>query len=131
MRVSVVIPTFHRFELLKRCLKALIYQDFPADEYEIIVVDDGGNQGLQHLEELEGLREGLQIIYTPVIGKSHGPAVARNQGWNMSRGKIIAFTDDDTIPDLSWIREGVNAFRPGVLAVAGKVIVPLSKCPTD
>ena len=39
-RVSVVVPTFKRPDLLIRCLAALIAQDFDAEEYEVIIADD-------------------------------------------------------------------------------------------
>ena len=38
--ISVVIPTYRRFELLSRCLTAIAVQDFPAEHFEIIVADD-------------------------------------------------------------------------------------------
>src|SRR3954463_13355474 len=40
--VSVVIPTHHRPELLRRCLAAVLEQAYPSDRFEIIVVEDGG-----------------------------------------------------------------------------------------
>ena len=40
LRVSVVVPTFKRPDLLDRCLTALIAQEFAATDYEVIVVDD-------------------------------------------------------------------------------------------
>ena len=42
-RVSVVIPTYKRPELLTRCLDALVRQTLPPSCYEIIVVDDGSD----------------------------------------------------------------------------------------
>ena len=39
--VSVVVPTYRRPQLLDRCLRALLAQNFPPHAYEIIVVDDG------------------------------------------------------------------------------------------
>ena len=40
-RLSVVIPTFRRPELLARCLDALLVQTLPGEAFEVIVVDDG------------------------------------------------------------------------------------------
>jgi len=41
MRISVVVPTYNRPELLDRCLSALMAQDIDRQTYEIIVADDG------------------------------------------------------------------------------------------
>ncbi len=62
---------------------------------------------------------------------TRGPAAARNLGWRSARGQIIAFTDDDTIPDANWLASGVDAFVDGVAGVSGRVIVPLPEHPTD
>ncbi len=41
VKVSIIVPTYKRPALLKRCLEALVSQDFPENEYEIIIVTDG------------------------------------------------------------------------------------------
>ena len=47
MNVSIVIPTYNRKPILKKCLNALENQKLSENvgEYEIIVVDDGSNDG--------------------------------------------------------------------------------------
>jgi glycosyltransferase involved in cell wall biosynthesis len=70
------------------------------------------------------------VRYMPANGK-RGPAAARNRGWKAAVGNIIAFTDDDCIPDPEWLRSGVQAIESGYDGVYGKVIVPLPKNPTD
>jgi GT2 family glycosyltransferase len=52
-------------------------------------------------------------------------------GWRKAAGEIIAFTDDDCIPTPGWLRAGVAAFRPGVIGVSGRLVMPLSSAPTD
>ena len=49
----------------------------------------------------------------------------------MSRGEIIAFTDDDCIPSPGWLTAGAAAFVDGVAGAAGKTVVPLPARPTD
>jgi glycosyltransferase involved in cell wall biosynthesis len=41
IKISIVIPTFNRPALLRKCLDMLVIQDFPPSDYEIIVVSDG------------------------------------------------------------------------------------------
>jgi GT2 family glycosyltransferase len=61
-----------------------------------------------------------------------GPAAARNFGWLNARGKIIAFTDDDCLPNQYWLREIAANINIDVdEAITGKVVVPRDKRPTD
>lgn len=105
MIVSVVVPTCGRPDLLERCLGALERQSLSREQYEIIVSDDS---------ELRS-----------------GPAAARNRGWRKARAPLVAFTDDDTVPDRAWLEEGMAAARRGADAVAGHTVMPLSDPPTD
>jgi glycosyltransferase involved in cell wall biosynthesis len=132
MRVSVVIPTYRRPDLLGRCLQALAAQDFDPCAYEVIVCDDAGAEDtrLQVLHFAAGAP--VAVRYLAVSGR-HGPAAARNQGWRAARAPVIAFTDDDCVPDPGWLREGVRPLEadPDLAAVTGPVVVPLPERPTD
>jgi glycosyltransferase involved in cell wall biosynthesis len=131
-RVSVVVPTCKRLDLLKRCLQALMQQDIDPTCYEVIVVDDAACDDTRQLVEHFAKREAScpPIRYVAVSGK-RGPAAARNLGWRAAHGEIIAFTDDDCIPTPGWLRAGLAAFAPGIIGVSGKLIVPLPDHPTD
>lgn len=131
MRASVVVPTYRRPELLDRCLPALVAQEFDRAGYEIIVADDAAS--LETEQQVAGWarRSGQAIRYVAVTGP-HGPAAARNAGWRTASAPIVAFTDDDCIPDRGWLAAGVAAFEdPAVVAASGRVIVPLGRQPTD
>jgi len=124
--VSVVIPTYRRPQLLERCLRALVAQSFDPARYEIIIADDADDpltkqQVLAWRERVHGPTE---ILYVPVWDR-HGPAAARNAGWRLAVGRVIAFTADDTIPRRDWIARGLAAMRGGVAAAAGRVHAPL------
>ncbi len=131
-RISVVVPTCKRPDLLKRCLQALTQQDIDSSRFEVIVVDDAAcdctREVVEHFAQCKATCH--TIHYVPVTSK-HGPAAARNTGWRAARGEIIAFTDDDCIPTPGWLRAGLAAFGPGVVGVSGKLIVPLRDNPTD
>jgi cellulose synthase/poly-beta-1,6-N-acetylglucosamine synthase-like glycosyltransferase len=131
--VSVVVPTFKRPMLLSRCLEALLAQDFPSTDYEVIIVDDAASEQTRCQVEQYAKRaemEGHTIRYFAVT-ESHGPAAARNIGLYAACGDIIAFTDDDCIPSPGWLKAGVKALTDDAVAVAGHIIVPLPSAPTD
>ena len=49
--ISVVIPSFNEEERIERCLASLVKQDFPRNEYEIIVVDGGSKDRTREIAE--------------------------------------------------------------------------------
>jgi glycosyltransferase involved in cell wall biosynthesis len=133
VEVSVVVPTFKRPDLLERCLAALVAQIFDPSAYEIVVADDAASESTRRQVEdwrSRCLLTGPAIHYLPVRD-SRGPAAARNAGWRFARGQVIAFTDDDCIPDPGWLSAGTRAIRNGATGVSGRVVVPLPEDPTD
>jgi GT2 family glycosyltransferase len=103
--VSVVVPTCGRAELLARCLEALKNQTLARNAYEIIVVDDSALKS--------------------------GPAAARNRGWRQARAPVVAFTDDDTVPERQWLERGLEAMKDPVDAASGRIVMPIPREPTD
>src|SRR5579883_2106310 len=132
IRVSVVVPTFRRPELLSRCLGALAAHDFAATAFEVLIADDAGSAATRRQVEEFAARSASRpaVGYVAVTGR-HGPAAARNAGWRAARGEFIAFTDDDCLPDPHWLSAGVAAFAGDIDAVTGRVVVPLPEVPTD
>lgn len=131
--VSVVVPTFRRPALLERCLEALLEQDFAPAAYEIIVVDDAACKETRLQVERCARRAAARgrHVYYLAATSGRGPAAARNLGWRAARGEIIAFTDDDCLPARNWLSSGVAAFIGDVMAVSGRIRVPLPLDPTD
>lgn len=131
--VSVVVPTCGRPYLLSRCLASLLSQRFEPSRYEIIVVDDNPSRSTHEVVAdwaIRAAHNGLAVFYL-ASGGPHGPAAARNRGWHAARGKIIAFTDDDTVAEPHWLQNGLRAFDDDVQAVWGRIVMPLSAQPTD
>jgi glycosyltransferase involved in cell wall biosynthesis len=130
--VSVVVATLNRPQLLDRCLGALFNQSVPLSAYEVVVVDDGPHQATKAVVDEWGRRcPSFSVRYLTAIG-THGPAAARNVGWRAARAPLIAFTDDDCIPDAEWLFAGLQALsQPLVGAVWGRIVVPVRERPTD
>lgn len=131
--VSVVVPTCGRADLLDRCLSGLTAQAFSAHDYEIIIVDDAPGDATREAvaawtERMAPL--GPCVRYIPNHGP-HGPAAARNRGWQAARAPLVAFTDDDTVPTADWLRNGLPAFEQGADAVCGRIEMPVPAIPSD
>jgi len=129
--ISVVVPTYKRTELLIRCLKALADQTIDKTRYEIIVVSDGPDMKTQ--EAAQGWKEvsGMNVSFLHLREKK-GPAAARNMGWQHAQGELMAFTDDDCIPDPHWLESFAAEYKgENQLVMSGRVIVPLPENPTD
>lgn len=132
-KISVVIPTYRRPHLLKKCITALAAQDFNKDDFEIIVVTDGPDlETRSMLNELPVILPFVQFIS---LDRKKGPAAARNAGWKAANGELIAFTDDDCLPAHNWISniwdEYILNWKPPHIAFTGRVQVPVSEEPTD
>lgn len=109
IKVSIVIPTFNRKELLKENLKSLFNQTYPKDKYEIIVCDDGSTDGTEEVvKELIKKSPGVLRYYKQ---KNKGPASVRNLGIYNAKGEIIGFIDDDCIASPTWIEQAIHYFE--------------------
>ena len=97
--MSVVVPTRDRPERLGALLRSLARQRVPADDFEVIVVDDASsNEPLEALPEMDGIR--LQVLRHE---SPRGPAAARNTGWRAADAPLVAFTDDDCEAQEGWL----------------------------
>lgn len=116
---SIVVPTRGRGEQLRSCLEAICELDYPAERFEVIVVDDGSTA------PLDALRRDFEtrVRLTLVAQRPQGPAAARNAGARLARFDILAFTDDDCRPAPDWLAVMATSFaRSPDVAVAGRVV---------
>jgi glycosyltransferase involved in cell wall biosynthesis len=88
-RVSVVVPTFNRAELIQETIESVLRQTTPA--HEIIVVDDGSTDSTCAVVRAYGDRVVL------LRHDRRGPAAARNRGLERATGDWIAFLDSDDV----------------------------------
>ena len=115
-RVSVVVPTFNRRDLLSEALESIWSQTF--DDYEVIVVDDGSTDGT--CDYLEGLdRPRLRALYR----EHQGVAAAVNAGIRAARGELVARLDSDDLwlPDMLEKEVAALDARPGAAFVYARM----------
>lgn len=126
LKISVVIPTYQRPQLLMECIHALALQHFDREAFEVLVVSDGPDAATKKVVNSWKATGLLQLKYLSLQRKG-GPAAARNKGWKNAAAKIIAFTDDDCRPDPEWLNRIWMHHRKDedLVAYTGKVIVPM------
>jgi glycogen(starch) synthase len=112
---SIVINTDDRAESLARTLQSLRYLDYP--DFEVCVVRGPTPDGTA--EVLQPWQGTIKVAHCPV----RNLAVSRNIGVALSAGDIVAFIDDDAVPEAEWLRDLAAAYEtPGTDAAGGFVL---------
>lgn len=115
--VSIVVPTYDRPALLRKCLASLNFEGF-SEYYEVIVVDNHSSGGARPVaDELFGGRKNRRYITEKRQGLSH----TKNKGWRAARGNYVAFLDDDAVAEKDWLKEVISFIkrRPKVAVFGG------------
>ena len=92
LTISVIIPTYNRRAWLCQTLASLAQQTWPAGRFEVIVVDDGSEDGTAEI--------GAATFPFPLRyfwQTNQGDAAARNTGAQQSQADVLVFLDDDIL----------------------------------
>lgn len=117
MFFSVIIPTRNRCDILAGALNSLRNQTFPADQYELIVVDNGSTdqtRGLVERLNRNGVKQ-IRYIHEPRPGLHW----ARHTGAREANGDVLAYTDDDAEVIPEWLDRIAPAYQDPRVAAAG------------
>ena len=107
--ISVIIPTYNREKVLKRCLKSLENQTFK--DFEVIICDDGSTDNTKKI--VNYFKTSLKIKYILLNKNSGGPAVPRNIAIKNFKGKYIAFLDSDDYWNKHKLKKCINFLEEG------------------
>jgi len=105
--ISLIVPTYNRLPILRKCLAALEAQTLPKSEFEVLVIDDGSSDGTE-----EFLRQ-----YTSSLGfqrlrqRNSGTGAARRHGVSHARGDYLLLMNDDTICDPDLLEQHLKVQR--------------------
>lgn len=114
LRLSVVVVSAGRPEALRRCLIGLSQQ--ASAGCEVIVVADPGGQAAARTLPVSGA---LKLLPQ----RKPNISAARNAGIAAAGGDIIAFIDDDAVPEPTWSQAVLDAFTdPDLAAITGPVL---------
>ncbi|WP_299422508.1 glycosyltransferase [uncultured Shimia sp.] len=108
--ISVVVVSRRRPEALKRALVGISQLRYPA--FEVVVVADAA--GLAAAKDLPFGDQLKTVEYeTPNI------SAARNRGIAHAAGEVVAFIDDDAVPETGWLHHLAAPFAKPEVAAAG------------
>ncbi len=112
--VSVLVVTLNGRAHLETCLPSLLAQDYPRDRYEILVVDNASTDG-----SVELVRQQFSGVGIVAHRRNLGFAGAYHAAIPTARGELLAFLNNDTRVEPSWLSELVRATRDQGAAAAG------------
>lgn len=118
--VSILLPTYNRLPILKKCINSLLNQNF--SNYEILVVDDGSTDGTKEtISDLVKKESKIRYIWK----ENEGISKTRNLCVKESRGEYLIFVDSDAIVSSDFIKSHMlihQKYKYPVLS-QGKVII--------
>ena len=113
MFISVVIPTYNRLPILKKCLIALENQqlrDRKISGYEVVLVDDGSTDNTVEWVA----KNQQQLAHVTTYQQNHqGAAAARNLGVEKAKGDTIVFIDSDLVVTDNFLQAHADALIVG------------------
>lgn len=118
--ISVVVCTLGREPRLRDTAKAVLGQTHAALELVVVDNDPASERAAALLAGIDDPR--LRIVRE----KERGLSAARNAGLRAARGSLVAYTDDDAVPDPTWVSRLVDVIgndpTGAVTCVTGRVV---------
>lgn len=120
MRLTIVLTVYNKESYLKRAFDALLNQsDTGADDYELLVVNDGSTDGSAAIID-EYVRHDSHIRV--LTQNNQGLSMARNNGMQKSMGDYVWFVDSDDVVSRHSVRDICNAMssQPDIIPIYAK-----------
>jgi len=126
-QVSIIVPVLNGEKFIGKCLESIIRLNYPKDNFEIIIVDNGStDKTVEIIKEFQNNnRDNINIkLFFEKIKSSYA---ARNLGIKNAKGEIVAFTDVDCVVDKYWLINIVKPFSDNAIGGVAGDILPESK----
>ena len=117
--VSVIILGWNGVEYVDACLNSVLDQDF-EQPYEVLFVDNGSKDGTP---EAAGRFAGVSVHR---LDRNYGFCQGNNKGFDLARGPLVVFLNQDVIVHRAWLRELVNAVEssPDIMGAHANIVHP-------
>lgn len=131
-KLSIIIPVYNVEQYVEKCLRSCAEQNIPADEYEIIVINDGStDNSLKIIKKVIAEHYNFILIDKP----NGGVSSARNAGLYIAQGEYVWFVDaDDWIADNclqaivdTLVADHLDILQIGYYSVLKDKLVPCSQ----
>ena len=126
--VSVVITGRNEAEMIGRCIKSVLEQDYP--NFEMVFVDakstDGTYEKVVELQKQSASYSNCKS-FAVISANADTPGIGRNIGVDSARGQVIAFTDADCLPDKNWLTKLVDLLGTQIGIVGGPNLLKHTK----
>lgn len=124
-QVSVVVATHNRAERLQALIEGLGRQTVPRDNFEVVIVDDASTDTTQSVLAAAMGSSDLRLEVEH-LEENSGSGVARQVGWQTASGNLVVFTDDDCLPEPTWLEElvAVAEANPGAVVQGATLPAP-------
>lgn len=103
---SVIVLSYNDRKYLESCLKSLLDQDFPAQDYEVIYADNASTDG--SADYVETMFPQVRILR---FDRNWGFAEGNNKAAEHARGRYVAFQNADTVVHRHWLSELIKAME--------------------
>jgi glucosyl-dolichyl phosphate glucuronosyltransferase len=119
--LSVLVLTHNRASLLEKALESLTMQTYPANLFEVVVVDNGSSDSTREVcDRFEQDILNFKYLYEPKLGLHN----ARHAGCKAAKGEILVYGDDDIRAFPTWLVGVAESFQEPTVALVGGKILP-------
>ena len=110
IKISVIIPTWKRVNILKEVIESLLIQNYPKNHFEVIICDSESKDGTYEL--IKSYQENNADFNIRLINSSiNAQSIKRNDGAKSAKSDILIFLDDDVIPSKNLLNEYYSAHK--------------------
>ena len=123
MDISVIIPTYNRDFLLKKTIASLLVVDYPASQFEVLIMDNASTDSTREIVEgivCSNQRYHFKHIYVPEPGLLSG----RHRGAKEAKSDLLVFIDDDIEVNKGWLLAIFETFKNSKVCIVGGRSLP-------
>jgi len=106
MKISIIVPVYNEEKLIAECFNALINQNYPKEDYEIVVVNDGSTDNTLEVikrKQKEAKEKGVEVEIVN-LERNQGRVIARETGAKHAEYNNLLFIDSRCVADKNILK---------------------------
>ena len=121
--ISVILCTYNRDKYIYNVLKSVAENDYPHDQYEIVLVNNNSTDGTEN-ECRRFQTDYPDIRFRYFLETNQGLSYARNCGIRNAQGDLLVYVDDDATVNPEYLRTSSDFFthHPEAVAAGGPIL---------